>query len=131
LTKSQQLLYDDRMATKRNRRGDIQEGVSIRLRAARKAANLTQDEVGRRLGLSRAGYGHLEDGSRSMTLDDLVVLAQIVGRSPAYLLGMESEFTPEEDRLLAAYRAIKSEQQRRLVADLAMLAAKPGEESTS
>jgi transcriptional regulator with XRE-family HTH domain len=120
-----------RMATKRNRRGDIQEGVSTRLRAARKAANLTQDEVGRRLGISRAGYGHLEDGSRSMTLDDLVTLAQIVGQSPAFLLGMASELTPDEDQLLAAYRAINSERQRRLVVDLAMLAAKPEEEAVS
>jgi transcriptional regulator with XRE-family HTH domain len=105
--------------------------VATRLRAARKAAGLTQDEVGRRLGLSRAGYGHLEDGSRSMTLDDLVVLAQIVGRTPAYLLGMESDLSPDEDQLLAAYRAINSDRQRRLVVDLAMLAARPEEELAS
>jgi transcriptional regulator with XRE-family HTH domain len=118
-------VYDRHMGTKRNRGGDIQAEVVVRLREARKAANLTQDEVGRALGLSRAGYGHLEDGSRSMTLDDLVKLAKLVGRSPAYLLGLEGDLTDDEDRLLEAYRAIGSERERKLVLDMALLAAKP------
>ncbi len=113
------------MATKRNRVGIVQEEVTARLRDARKAAQLTQEDVASRLGMSRAGYGHFEDGARSMTLDDLVKLAEIVGRSPAYLLGLEGDLTPDEDALLSAFRAIDSERQRRLVLDLARLAAKP------
>ncbi len=113
------------MATKRNRGNIIQDEVGVRLRDARRAAKLSQDEVGRRLGLSRAGYGHLEDGTRSMTLDDLVNLARIVAQSPAYLLGLEGDLTPDEDRLLTAYRSIDSERQRRLIVDLAVLAARP------
>jgi transcriptional regulator with XRE-family HTH domain len=123
--KTSRSLYDTRMGTKRNRGGDIQAEVVVRLREARKAANLTQEEVGSALGLSRAGYGHLEDGSRSMTLDDLVKLAGLVGRSPAHLLGLEGDLTADEDRLLAVYRAIGSERERRLVLDMALLAAKP------
>ncbi len=115
------------MVTKRHRGGDIQAEVVARLREARKEAGLTQEEVGRVLGLTRAGYGHIEDGSRSMTLDDLVKLARTVGRSPAYLLGLEGDLTPDEDHLLTAYRAIDSERQRRLVLDMALLAAKPQE----
>jgi transcriptional regulator with XRE-family HTH domain len=118
-------LYYIGMVTKRNRGGDIQAEVVVRLREARKDANLTQDEVGRALGLSRAGYGHLEDGSRSMTLDDLVKLAKLVGRSPAYLLGLEGDLTDDEDRLLEVYRAIGSERERKLILDMALLAAKP------
>lgn len=119
------LLYYCGMATKRNRVGIVQEEVTARLREARRAAKLTQDDVAKQLGMSRAGYGHFEDGARSMTLDDLVKLGQIVGRSPGYLLGLEIDLTADEDALLAAFRAIDSERQRRLVLDLARLAAKP------
>ncbi len=112
------------MVTKRQRGGDIQAEVIARLREARKDAHLTQEEVGRALGMTRAGYGHIEDGSRSMTLDDLVKLAKMVGRSPGYLLGLEGDLTNDEDQLLAAFRSIDSERQRKLVLDMVLLAAR-------
>ena len=102
------------MTTKRFRGISIQIEVGARLAAARRAAKLSQTRAGAAIGMSRAGYGHFETGSRSMLLDDLVRLAETFNVSPAHLLGTDGELTPDEARLLAAYRAIETEPLRRL-----------------
>jgi len=103
------------VATKRNRAGDIQEIATERLRTARRTAGLSQENVGKKLGLSRSGYGHLEDGSRLLTLDDLSNLSRILGRPIEYFLGQDTGLTEDEGQLLALYRAAEHDEVRALI----------------
>lgn len=56
------------------------------LRAARKAAGLTQDAVGHALGLSRTAVANVEAGRHHLAVHQLVAYADVVGALPAELL---------------------------------------------
>lgn len=101
-------MYIKVMATKRARAGDNQESAARRLRAARQEAGLSQEEVGKRLGLSRSGYAHLEDGSRLLTLDDLAHLSRILSRPVEYFLGLDTGLTGREERVVTLFRLAES-----------------------
>lgn len=109
------IVYIKLVATKRNRAGANQKTAVERIKAARRESGLSQEDVGRRLGLSRSGYGHLEDGSRLLTLDDLANLSRILGRPVEYFLGLDTGMTEDEGQLLAAYQSIDDDVAKRLV----------------
>ena len=75
---------------------------------ARKAANLTQEEVAQKLGLTRAAYTHYEKGTRECPFDTLRKLASIFNVSVDYLLGREVLNMPsipqDEINLLKGFR---------------------------
>jgi transcriptional regulator with XRE-family HTH domain len=56
------------------------------LRSARKEAELTQNDVARRVGLSRTSITNIERGSQHISLHQLFLLASAVGVEPATLL---------------------------------------------
>jgi transcriptional regulator with XRE-family HTH domain len=56
------------------------------LREARSLADLTQQEVGRRVGLTRTSITNIERGSQHISLHQLFLLANAVGRKPTDLL---------------------------------------------
>jgi transcriptional regulator with XRE-family HTH domain len=78
--------------------------IAARVTAARRAAGLSQEEMGQRLGLSKAGYGHYERGRQSFTVAQLFYHSGLLGQSVEYFLGLEKDLTPEEDSILALYR---------------------------
>ncbi len=88
------------MAETRSRDGVI----GLRVQAARKAAGLSQEDMGRRMGLTKGGYGQYERGMHPFTAEQLFELANILGRSVEYFLDLKSDLTPEEDQVLALYR---------------------------
>lgn len=96
--------YTQPMTTKRSRTGNSLDLALRRVREARKAAGLTQEELGQQLGMSRAGYGHLETGDNLMTMADLFQLARILGRPVEWFLGLDTGLSPDEGRVLALYR---------------------------
>ncbi|SIT43731.1 hypothetical protein BN2476_350262 [Paraburkholderia piptadeniae] len=71
-----------------------------RLRQARKAAKLTQVELGRRVGLTQAAISDLESGNTAGTAQ-LLPLAKALGVAPEWLLNTTGPrvivTTPEED----------------------------------
>lgn len=79
-----------------------------RIREARKEAGLSQEEMGRKLGLTDAGYGHYERERIQFTVEQIFLLARILGRSAGYFLGIDCGLTPDEDELLVAYRTARS-----------------------
>jgi len=89
----------------------FKRAVASRVREAREAMDprMSQEEVGRRLGLSKVGYGHYERGTHTFTVWQLKQLADIFGRSVEHFLGMKTDLTPDEDELLAIYRALTSQ----------------------
>lgn len=50
-----------------------------KLRAARRAAKLTQTEMGKLMGLTMAGYRQKETGERNLTIKEANKIAKILG----------------------------------------------------
>ena len=57
-----------------------------RIRSARQAAGLSQSELAEQCGLSVSFLGHIERGSRKMSLETLVAICELLNLSCDYLL---------------------------------------------
>ena len=60
--------------------------IGTRIRQARQEAGLSQEELGRRLGISGVAVGHYERGTRSIGIHELERLAQILERPLTWFL---------------------------------------------
>lgn len=58
-----------------------------RVRELRKKAKLSQEALGKILGVSQRAYGHYEIGDRDMSPEILIALADYYGVTVDYLLG--------------------------------------------
>ena len=79
-----------------------QHELGQRLKAAREAVALTQDEVAARLDLSRSAIAQIELGNRAVSSLELDQLAHLYGRDIRELL---ADGFREEDALVALFRA--------------------------
>lgn len=68
-------------------RGDIVLNGE-RLREERIAQNLTQEDMAKKLGITRQAYGNYETGKRDVDSQTLVNLVKILNVSSDYLLGL-------------------------------------------
>jgi transcriptional regulator with XRE-family HTH domain len=64
--------------------------IAARLKAAREQAGLTQGQVARLLGLHRPSVSEIEAGRRSVSAEELPVLADTYGVSLEWLLNGEA-----------------------------------------
>lgn len=80
-------------------RGDLAE----RLRNAREAIGLTQQQVADWLGVRRPAVAEIESGNRAVKSDELVRLASLYGRSLGWLA--EGELRPYDNIAAALFRA--------------------------
>ncbi|MFF8467891.1 helix-turn-helix domain-containing protein [Streptomyces griseus] len=53
--------------------------IGDRIRAARKAAGYTQEEVALRIGMDRATYNRIEQGHSAALVDSLILIADAIG----------------------------------------------------
>ncbi|WP_432111356.1 helix-turn-helix domain-containing protein [Streptomyces sp. YPW6] len=53
--------------------------IGDRIRAARKNANLTQEQVALRIPMDRATYNRIEMGHAAALLDSLILIADVIG----------------------------------------------------
>lgn len=60
--------------------------IGLRIRAAREAARITQEELGRAAGCTAKHIGAIERGIKTPSLDTFVVIANAVGASADLLL---------------------------------------------
>lgn len=65
--------------------------LSERLKTLRKEAGLTQEEVAKKLGISRPAYTYWEKGEKKPTPDKLTQIANLFGVSTDYLLNNQQE----------------------------------------
>ena len=88
------------------------EGVAIRIREARRALGLTQDELARRVGVSRSAIAQWETDRTGQVRANLARVSAVLGVSIGYLVTGESEpglvsvETADERALLSLYRQI-------------------------
>jgi transcriptional regulator with XRE-family HTH domain len=53
--------------------------IGERIRAARRSAGLTQEQLGERVDLSRVTIGNIEKGAHASNLDTLLLISDAVG----------------------------------------------------
>ena len=84
-------LIKRKMASKKkptSKQMDLAREIGLRLKAARSKTTLTQDDVGKMLGLGRSGYTNIETGRVLINLEHLLKLPPILGESVTYFLGL-------------------------------------------
>ncbi len=102
------------------------------IRAARKAARLTQEQIAEELGISTLSYGKLERGCRPISLERLAQIAEVLdvtvyelldgavpGAPPVSKMSPNVSHSEEIERLASAC----SPEGRRLIRDVAWLIA--------
>ena len=90
-------------------------------RNARKAVNMTQEEVAQRLGLTRAAYTHYEKGTRECPFDTLRKIAAIFNTSIDYLLGNNLKNTPPPSDILTDFESLTTDGQQMILGMLNLL----------
>lgn len=73
------------------------------IREARKAAKMTQKELGARIGVSESAISQYESGNRQPDNTALLMMAEELGVSVGYLLGAETKKAPSGDEALSEY----------------------------
>lgn len=63
--------------------------IGQRIRALRRTVKLTQEELAQQAGISASFLGHIERGSRVLSVETLLALCNALSATPNELLGME------------------------------------------
>lgn len=82
------------------------QAMGMKIRAARKAKEITQEELAEEIGLSASFMGHIERGTRVASLETLEVLCRRLELSADALLGLghvRREYTTEEKKTIKAF----------------------------
>src|SRR5438552_3506218 len=79
-----------------------QQELGRRIRAAREACRMTQDEASKQLGVSRPTFVQIEAGNRSVSSIELDKLAYLFGRD---IREFVADSFQEEDSLSALFRS--------------------------
>ena len=100
---SGRLSYNTGMST-------LAKQIGNRIKAARVAAGLTQEEVAAPLGIGRAAYSNIENGHSLVTVDHLLKLPHIFHKPATHFLGIDPEnLTPAEMEWLELYRVLPAD----------------------
>ena len=80
--------------------------IAQRIRHARLSKGLTQTELARLTGIGQAHLSRMESGERMPVVEDIPILAEHLGVTPAYLIGQNSGWSglPPGIRKLARER---------------------------
>lgn len=84
--------------------------VGARLKEARKKQNLSQEELGKLLGLSKSAISLYENERRNPTLENIIELMYILGVSADYLLGTDVIVEIKEFDSPNKYRTLTKEE---------------------
>jgi transcriptional regulator with XRE-family HTH domain len=92
----------------------VDRQVTARVISERERTSFSKAEIAEKLGLSKQGYQAYERYELPYTVAQLERLAHLFGRSLAFMLGIQTRLTEDEDTLLAAYRQISTGRLRSL-----------------
>lgn len=82
---------------------------------AREDAGLSRKEVAKALNLEEQSYGHYERGRFAFTVEQLLILSRVLRRPLTWLVGLPTELTEEEERLVHLWRTVENPVIRRLI----------------
>lgn len=108
------------------------QAIARRVKEARNALGLSQEDLGEKVGLSKVGYGEYERGNRLFDTEQLFRLARVLGRPVEYFLGLDMGLTGREERVLAIFRLAEEAGYGDLIigllhASVAQLLTRPGQ----
>jgi transcriptional regulator with XRE-family HTH domain len=83
---------------------DRYQQIGRRIRQARETAGLTQEDLGRALGVSGVAVGHYERGARAVGIADLEKIADLLHRPVTWFLHTPR---PWADLVEAAYERVR------------------------
>ena len=71
-------------------RGDLMnyEALGLRVRSARLEIGITQEQLAEKVGISTSFMGHIERGTRTLSVDTLFKLCVALNVSADYLMGI-------------------------------------------
>jgi transcriptional regulator with XRE-family HTH domain len=99
------------------------DAIANRVRGAREATKLSQEDVAVKLGLTGAGYGHYERTRQVFSIEQIFLLSRILNRPVEWLLGLETTLSQDEGVLLTSYRKITNREVQQMMLDLVATAA--------
>ncbi len=105
------------------------EGAAIRIREIRRSLGMTQDELARRVGVSRSAIAQWETDRTGQVRANLARVAAVLGVSIGYLLTGDSDAglihveTADERALLSLYRQIREPGRAELLRNARRIAA--------
>lgn len=82
------------------------------IQALRKAAGLSQEELGDKLGVARQSVSKWESGSTVPELDKLIAMSKLFGVPVGHLLGIEEEGEPDHELTQREMKALEAIAQR-------------------
>lgn len=81
--------------------------IGSRIRMARKEADLTQVELGEKIGRTQGIINKMETGEIGVTLENLYNLADVLNRPITFFLGLEvGDLDQDEAEVMDAYRSL-------------------------
>lgn len=86
--------------------------LGMRIRQARKAHNVTQEQLGEICELSTAHIGHIERGSRILSVDTLFRIAQALNVSVDYLIF--DSVAPDENLFTTISAVLRNKDKRKI-----------------
>jgi transcriptional regulator with XRE-family HTH domain len=105
------------------------EGAAVRIREIRRSLGMTQDELARRVGVSRSAIAQWETDRTGQVRANLARVAAVLGVSVGYLLTGDSDpgvvhvETADERALLSLYRQIREPGRAELLRNARRIAA--------
>ncbi len=100
------------MATREVRLGEL-------IRRARKEVNLSQEEVGKAIGMDQSSVSDMESGKTIPNVFDLLAVARITQRGLSFFVPeYDSRLSEDEQQLVQAYRDLGNDQVRRIVLNM-------------
>lgn len=91
--------------------------IGRRVRHRREAADLSQDQLAEKLGLSKNHISSIECGKSLLTTKRLLALCDVLGGTPDYYL--IGEITPETDAITTLVKRLSPKEQKMLLRLLA------------
>lgn len=90
--------------------------IGSRILELRKQAGLTQQELANKVGYkSKSAINKIELGLRDISQSKIVLFANALNVSPAYLMGIEEKPTKEENELISLINQFNEEQLKEFI----------------
>lgn len=90
--------------------------IGSRILELRKHAGLTQQELANKVGYkSKSAINKIELGLRDISQSKIVLFANALNVSPAYLMGIEEKTTKEENELISLINQFNEEQLKEFI----------------
>ena len=107
-------------ATLKTQKGGLTVGVGERIRAARETKQMTLEELGAACGVNKQTIFKYERGIiTNIPLDKLERIAEVLGTTPAWLMGWEESAAPIEPELDRLLESLRTRPEMRMLFDLA------------